>query len=369
MKFTCSQQSLSKALNIVSKAVSSRSTLPILKGILLKAEDGGILKISASDLDISIEKKMEGVNIFENGSCVVSAKLFTDIVRKLPDEDVMIEKKDEGQILVKTTMSEFGIIGLPADEFPEIGEIEKEETLTFEKEVFTEMIRRTSFSASIDESKGIIVGVLMELEENSTNMIAIDGFRMAVVREEIKNENKNKIIIPAKIMGDISKILYDIEKEDKVEMILSKKKAMLLCENVKIVVRLLDGEFIRYKDILPKERRCKVTVKKAFFHASMERASILSKEGKNNLIKFSINENNLIITSRSDEGNVREEIMIERDGVDIEIGFNAKFILDILKVIEDEEITLELVSSIKPCVIKPVSGNNYEYLVLPVKIS
>ena len=369
MKFTCSQQSLSKALNVVSKAVTSRSTIPILKGILFKASNDGKLVLFASDLDISIEKTMTDINVEEEGSAVVSAKLFTDIVRKLPNEDVIIEQKEDKTISIRTSMSEFSILGLSADEFPEIGEIEEENKIMMDKDIFKEMIRKSAFSASIDESKGIIVGVLIELEEKFTNMVAIDGFRMAVVREEMKNESKNKIVIPARILSDINKILYDLETEEDITIILNKKKAFLLCEDIKIVVRLLEGEFVKYKDILPKEKRCRVVINKILFHESMERASILSKEGKNNLIKFSVKDGLLTLTSRSEEGNVREEIMIEKEGADIEIGFNAKFVLDILKILDDEEITLEMVSSVKPCVIKPVSGNSFEYLVLPVKIS
>jgi DNA polymerase-3 subunit beta len=369
MKFTCSQQSLSKALNTVSKAVTSRTTIPILKGILLNATSDGKLILSASDLDLSIEKTMLDINIIEEGSVVVLSKLFTDIVRKLPNEEILIEQKEDKSVIIKTSISEFTILGLAPDEFPQIGEIEEEDKIVFEKELFKEMIRKSSFSASIDDSKGIIVGVLIELEENYTNMVALDGFRMAVVREEMKNEKKNKIIIPAKILNEINKILSDVEGDEDVTLILSKKKAVILFENIKIVLRLLEGEFIKYKDILPKEEKCKVSVNRALLYESMERASLLSREGKNNLIRFSINEDLLTITSRSEEGNVKEEIPIHKNGNDIEIGFNSKYILDVLKVLGDEEIVMEMVSSVKPCVIKPVSGTSFEYLVLPVRIS
>ncbi|MCL1808650.1 MAG: DNA polymerase III subunit beta [Clostridiales bacterium] len=368
MKFTCNQQSLSKALNTVSKAVTSRTTIPILKGILINATNDGKLVLTASDLDISIEKTVIDVNVSQEGQVVVLAKLFTEIIRKLPDGDVLIEQRENNSILIKTSISEFTISGLPAEEFPEPGEVEKEETIVLEKEVFQEMIRRTAFSASIDESKGILVGVLLELNENNTNMVALDGFRMAVVREETKNEKKKKLIISAKILSDINKILSDVEEEAKITIVLSRKKAALLLENLKVVLRLLEGEYIKYKDVLPRESKCRVKVNKVLFHESMERAALLSKEGKNNLIKLIVYENLLTITSRSDEGNVKEEVPIEKEGINLEIGFNSKYILDILKVVEEENILLEMVSSVKPCVIKPVSSSEFEYLVLPVRI-
>jgi len=369
MKFTCSQQSLSKALNTVSKAVTSRTTIPILKGILLRASSDGKLILSASDLDISIEKTLTEVNVEKEGEIVVLSKLFTDIIRKLPEEDILIEQKEDQSILIKTNSSEFNILGISSEEFPVIGEIEAEEKIIFKNEFLKDMIRKTVFSASIDDSKGIITGVLVELEEKSANMIALDGFRMAVVREEMQNNKKIKIIIAGKILGEINKIISDFEGEEDIEFVLSKKKAVLTFENTKIVIRLLDGDFIKYRDILPNEKKCEIKVNKIMLHESMERAAILSREGKNNLIKFIINDNLLTITSRSEEGNVREDIDITKEGVDMEIGFNSKYIIEALKAIDDEEIMLHMISSVKPCVIKPVSGNNYEYLILPVRIS
>ena len=369
MKFTCSQQSLSKALNTVSKAVTSRTTIPILKGILLKADEKGTLTLSASDLDISIEKTLSEVSVEIEGEIVVLSKLFTDIIRKLPNEDILIELKEDQNVLIKTGSLEFNILGISSEEFPALGDIEEGEKIVFEKELLKGMIRKTVFSASIDDSKGIITGVLMELEEKNINMIALDGFRMAVVREEMKNEKKSRIIISGKILGEINKIVSDFEGEGDIEFILSKKKAVLTFENTKIVIRLLDGEFIKYKDILPSEKKCEVKINKTVLHESMERAAILSREGKNNLIKFAISGEILTITSRSDEGNVREEINITKEGSDIEIGFNSKYVIEALKAIDDEEIVLQMVSSVKPCVIKPVSGNGYEYLILPVRIA
>jgi DNA polymerase-3 subunit beta len=163
--------------------------------------------------------------------------------------------------------------------------------------------------------------------------------------------------------------LSDIESEEEITFLLDNKKAILLFENVKIVLRLLEGDFIKYKDILPSENKCKVKINKAFMHESMERASLLSREGKNNIIKFKVEDDKITIKSRSEEGNVKEEVPAKKEGSDIEIGFNSKYIIDVLKVLEDEEILIEFVSSVKPCVIKPVTGIGYEYLVLPVRIS
>ena len=368
MKFSCSQQNLSKALNTVSKAVTSRTTIPILKGILLEVNQDNTLTLSASDLDLSIEKKID-ISAQQPGSVVVSAKLFSDIIRKLPNEEVQIEELENSTIVIQCLSSEFTIVGQPADEFPNIGEIKEEQKLSLDKDILKEMIKKTSFAASIDESKGIIVGVLIEMEEVSLNMIALDGFRMAIAREAMKNEEKKKIIISARILNEISKIISENEESNELFFILDEKKAVFLLDGTKIVLRLLEGDFIKYGDILPKEHKCRVTADRAELLNSIERASLLAKEGKNNLIKLSIFRDKVIITSRSEEGNVKEEVFVEKDGVDLDIGFNSKYLLDVLKVIGDESIVMEFNTSVSPCLIKPVEGNAYEYLVLPVRIS
>ena len=334
----------------------------------MKVNEDNTLTLSASDLDLSIEKKID-ISTQQPGSVVVSAKLFSDIIRKLPNEEVQIEELENNTIVIQCLSSEFTIVGQPADEFPNIGEIKEEHKLSLDKDILKEMIKKTSFAASIDESKGIIVGVLIEMEEESLNMIALDGFRMAITREAMKNEEKKKIIISARILNEISKIISENEESNEIFFILDEKKAVFLLDGTKIVLRLLEGDFIKYGDILPKEHQCRVTADRAELLNSIERASLLAKEGKNNLIKLSIFRDKVIITSRSEEGNVKEEVFVEKDGVDLDIGFNSKYLLDVLKVIGDESIVMEFNTSVSPCLIKPVEGNAYEYLVLPVRIS
>ena len=369
MKFTCSQQSLSKALNTVSKAVTTRTTIPILKGILLKTSADGSLTLSASDLDLSIEKKID-VNVEEEGSVVVLSKLFSDIIRKLPNEQILIEEKENNTIMIKTNSSEFTIVGLPADEFPNINDVaENSNVLSFDKEIFKDMVKKTSFAASIDEAKGIIVGVLMEMEPDYVNMVALDGFRMAVAREEMKNAESKNIIISSKIINEVNKIVSETDPEGDINIMLNDKKAVILVDNTKVIIRLMDGEFIKYKDILPKVNKTKVEIGRAVLLESIERASLLAKEGKNNLIKLSIKNNLMTITSKSEEGNVKEEIIMEKTGDDLEIGFNSKYVIDVLKAVDDEQVMMEFNTSTTPCLVKPLTGNRYEYLILPVRIA
>lgn len=369
MRFECNQQLLTKALNIVSKAVTSRTTIPILKGILLEVSEDGKLKMSASDLDITIEETVE-IEAGVSGSIVVQSKLFGDIIRKLPNATVSIELIDTN-VVIKCMNSEFSIIGLSADEFPSIKNIEENpDYITFDKTILKEMIRKTSFAASVDESKGVITGILIELLNDEINMVAIDGYRMAITREAMVNLEEKNVIISAKIMNEISKILSEAsEEEENVKLLLNDKKAIFIIGNVKVVLRLLDGEFIKYKDVLPKDNKIKVKVSRSDLMESIERASLLSKEGKNNLIKFAIKDTIVTITSKSEEGNVREEVLINKEGDDLDIGFNAKYVLDVLKSIDDEEIYMLFNTSITPCLVEPISGDSFEYLILPVRIT
>lgn len=367
MRFTCSQQALTKALNTVSKAVTSRTTIPILKGILLEAAFNNELKLSASDLDLSIEKKIE-VSVAEPGSVVVSAKLFSDIVRKLPSGDVEFEEVENGNIRIRCRNSEFTILGQSSEEFPNMGEIIEESHFSMDKELFKNMIRKTSFAASIDESKGIIVGVLMDMTQDEITMVALDGFRMAVNREHMTNDQPKRMVIAARILNEINKIVMDAEEDEELIIQMDEKKAVVLLGSTRVILRLLEGEFIRYEDILPKQHQCRVVVDRQELLGSIERASLLAREGKNNLIKMTVADNAIEITSRSEEGNVKEQVSITQEGEGLEIGFNSKYVLDVLKAVDDEEIAMEFNTSITPCLIKPIDGNAFEYLVLPVRI-
>jgi len=368
MKFTCNQQILAKALNTVSKAVSNRTTIPILKGIMIKATEEGSLILTASDLEISIKKEIEA-DVAEPGAFVVMAKLFGDIIRKLPNEDILISEEEGGNVLIKTSFSEFNVVAFPTDEFPEIGNKEEgSDSLVIDRNIFREMIRKTAFAASVDESKGVLTGILTEIDEASIKMVSLDGFRLALVKETMTSEASNKFIIAAKVMNEISKIISEDEEESDITIYLGEKKVVINIGRNEIIIRRMEGEFIRYADILPSENTTHVTVNRGMLLESIERASLLSREGKNNLIKIIIKNDLMTITSRSEEGNVKEEIIVEKTGNDLEIGFNSKFVLDVLKVIDDEQVSLNFKNGVSPCVVTPVEGDNYEYLILPVRI-
>ena len=370
MRFRCNKQELNRALNIVSKAVSTRTTIPTLKGILLEVKENGKLTLTASDMDITIENTIS-VEGTEMGAVVVPAKLFTDIVRKLPNDEIIVVSEGEN-INISCLSSEFTLLGTSADEFPNIKNTETDsKELIFDKCMFSDMIKKTSFAASVDQTKGVITGILVELMSENLRMVAIDGYRMAISTEEVVNMEENKVIISARIMNEINKIITETNNGEAgdIKLVCDNKSAVIYLDDIKVVLRLIAGEFIKYEDIIPKDSTIKLLVRKGDLAEAVERASLLSKEGKNNLVKLSIGDNTLNITSRSEEGNVKEEVLIRKEGDDLEIGFNAKYILDILRAIEDEEIEMWFNSSISPCLVKPTEGNRYEYLILPVRIT
>ena len=369
MKFSCDQQTLLKALNIVNKAVNPRITIPILKGILFTVKDNKLV-MTASNMDMTIKHTIkDNIVIEEEGEVVINSKKFTEIVRKLPRENVTIETIEENSVTIKTSNLVADLYCISADEFPKINtDNDYSETLVFNSGLLVDMINKTSFAASGDETKGIITGELIEIEENSINMVALDSFRMAVKKEPVKNVKEEKVVIEAKILNEICKILSENDEEEDVILKISEKRAQVILTNTEISIRLLEGEFIKYRDVLPKEENIKVIVNKDDLINTIERASLIA-EKKNNLIRISIKNNLMSITSRSEEGSIKEDLIVDKTGDDIEIGFNSKYFIDALKVIEDEEIKIIFNSSISPALIVPVEGDDYQYLILAVRIS
>lgn len=369
MKFRCKQQILAKAVNIVSKAVSLRTTIPILKGILIKAENGKI-RMYASNLDIAISDTIEA-DVEEEGSIVVTAKLFGNIIRKMPSTDIEIESEEgiENNVFIRCSTSNFKIVGMAVDDFPVMNVERSDDFISFDKKSLGDMIEKTAFAASIDEARGIITGVLIEMKEDEMNMVAIDGYRMAITRKSHVSPNPEKIIISVKTLSEVSRILSDMENEEnEVRLYLNDKKAIFEIGNVEADLKIMEGDFINYKDIIPKESKINIKIEKDILLDSIERASLLSKAGKNNLICMNVKGDVVTITSNSEEGDVREELTVEKEGDDIEIGFNAQYIIDVLKNIEDKEIRMLFNEPVKPCLIEPLEGRDYEYLVLPVRI-
>ncbi|SHH99151.1 DNA polymerase III subunit beta [Clostridium grantii] len=364
MKFRCEKNKLAEAISVVQKAVSTKSPMEILHSILITAKENQ-LTLVGTDIDLSIETKIDAI-VEEDGIIAVDSKFFGEIVRKLPNSSIKIEKKDKN-INIKCEKTEFTLLAnLNVDEFPTLPDINENLVFTVNQKLLKNMIKGSIFAIAQDETRPILTGILFEIEGNTLNLVALDGYRLAFRSEFIENENSLTAVIPGKTLSEMSKILSD--EEDNVNITFTQNHILFNLGDTKIISRLLEGEFIKYNSIIPKEYNSKITVKRTELLECIERASLMAKDGNTNLIKFDINDENIVITSNSQLGMVREELNIILQGEGLQIAFNSKYLIDVLKIIDENEISLEFSSSVSPCLIKNNENTKFTYLVLPVRL-
>lgn len=366
MKIICNQKILAHKINIVQKAINGKTTLELLKGILLTAKEG-TLNLTGYDLEIGIDTHIQA-EIVEEGEIVINARLFGDIIRKLPDTFVEIETDSDNNVYINCLNSRFKIKGDSSVEYPRLPDVNENDLYNIPQDLLKNMIKQTVFAISQDQTKPILMGELLEIVGGNISLVAIDGYRLAVRSSEIDNmSNNTKVIIPGKTLHDVNGLLSS--EDDAIQLGFDEKNAIFIINETKIITRLLDGEFIDYKKLLPREYGVRAKVNTKELLNSIERASLLSQSEKNNLIKLSIRDNSIAITSNTEKGNVYEEVSIELEGDYLDIAFNSRYFLDALKVIDSEEIFIEFTTNVNPCIIKPVDGTKYTYLLLPVRIS
>lgn len=364
MKFSCAKNKLQDAINIAQKAVTGKSPMPILQGIYLSAKDN-ILTLIGSDIDLSIETKIEAA-VEEEGSIVVDSKIFGEIIRKLPNSTVYVSTTENNSINIICEKSKFDLIHMDASEFPNLPKINENMIFSIPQNVLKNMIKGTIFAIAQDETRPILTGILFEVKNKKINLVALDGYRLALKENTIDNDNTINAVIPGKTFSEVSKILSD--DDNNVNITFTPNHILFNLGETKIISRLLEGEFIKYNSIIPDEYKLKVIAKKDELLECIERASLMGKDGNTNLVKFDIKDNTLIITSNSQLGKVREELNIILQGEELQIAFNSKYLIDVLKIIDDEEIVMQFDSSVSPCVIKNKDNNDYIYLVLPVRL-
>ncbi|MDK2811016.1 MAG: polymerase subunit beta [Petroclostridium sp.] len=365
MKILCDKNILLDGINIVQKAVSPKSALPILEGILLEASEN--LKLTGNDLELGIECNVEAT-VERTGSVVLNSKIFGDIVRKLPNDIVHIEVQDNNSTYIKCGNSEFTIMGISSAEFPELPKVQKENALVVTQECLRSMIRQTIFAVGTNENKLILTGSCLEVNNNELNMVSVDGYRLALRKETIETkESKLSIVIPGKTLNELSKIIR--EDEEDINIYITTKHVLFEFDNCRIVSRLLEGEFLNYKQIIPKEYQLRVKASVKPLIDSIERAAlIITSDNQKYPVKLNIKMDKIIISCMTQTGTVQDSVPVETFGDDLEIGFNHKYLLDALKACECDEIYMEFNTSLSPCIIKPIEGEQFIYLVLPVRL-
>ena len=364
MIFTCNKQDLQDAILIAQKAITGKSTITILEGILIKAQ-GNTLTLIGSDKDISIETKL-AADIKQPGEIVIDSKIFGEIIRKLPNDKVTIETLDNNTVQITCLKSVFNIVYMDADQFPELPKINENQIFSIPQSTLKNMIKGTSFAITQDESRPILQGILFEVNDGLLNLVALDGYRLAVRTELLDTSNSINAVIPGKTLIEVAKILED--SDENVNITFTTNHILFSLENTKVISRLLEGEYIKYNSLLPQEYKLLVNVKRQDLQNGIERASLMSNDSNSNLIKLNIEPDTIIITSNSQLGKVREEVAIDLQGEPLQIAFNSRYILDILKNMEAEEIVMEFTSSVSPCILKDKESDNCKYLVLPVRL-
>ena len=369
MKIVCYKDNILKALNSVVKGVASKTTMPILEGILIQTNDNEI-KLTTYDLEIGIEYTME-CEIEEQGSTVVNATMFTEIIRKLPDSEIKISLNENNLLTIECEGSLYKLATMNPDEFPELPKIEVENSIELEQSALKNMIRKTIFAVSTEENRPIFTGCLFEIKNNKLNVVAIDGFRLALRTINLPTPTVDfKAVIPAKTLNEVNKILNDSFESVKIGV--SKNQALFEMENCKLVTRILDGEFLNYTSVIPNNWQTRIRVEKSNLQNSFERISLISassiEKEKKYPVKVSIDLGKMTISCTNQTGDAKEELFISTEGQNIEAGFNPKYFLDSLKAIDEEEIYVEFGSNISPCLIKSVEHSDYVYMILPIRL-
>ena len=334
MKLICSKASLLKGVSIVSKAVPSRTTMPILNCILIDASANEI-KLTANDMELGIETVIEG-EIVERGIIALDAKFFSEIVRKLPDNDVVIESDDTFQTTITCEKAKFNIVGKSGEDFSYLPYIEKNESISISQFTLKDVVRQTIFSIADNDTNKLMTGELFEINENRLRVVSLDGHRISIRNIELKeNYSPLKVVVPGKTLQEISKILTG-EAEDMVDIFFADNHILFEFDETKVVSRLIEGEYFHIDQMLSSDYDTKVKINKREFLNCIDRATLLIREGDKKPIILNIQDGSLQLKINSFVGSMNEEIEIEKEGKDLLIGFNPKFFIDALRVIDDE---------------------------------
>lgn len=364
MHFYIDKQDLNAGISTVVKALSTRTTMNILEGIFIEAADNNVL-LKCNDLTLQIEAILPA-NVLNEGSVVLPGKLFGDLARKLPGENVSIHST-KTTALIESGRSSTNIQGESPTEFLSMSTVNRDFSFKIKPTAFKNMIRQCIFAAAQDESKPILTGALLEISSGMLTLVALDGYRLALRREEIEYDGEFKqVVIPSKSLVEISKILSD--GDEPIEIVFSKTHVLIDLIHTRITARLLDGEYIKYKQILPDTHTTRILINRNVLAESIERVALVAREGKSNLVKFSIKTDNLHITSNSEVGKGEEDIDVQLIGDELDIAFNAKYFSDVLKTLDTENVYLDMNNNISPCVVRPINGDAFYYLILPVRL-
>lgn len=366
MKLVCSKSNLLNGLQIVSKAVPNKTTMSILECILVDATKN-VISLTANDMELGIETIIEG-DIVEKGIIALDAKIFLDIVRKLPDSDITIETDSSNKTIITCEKAKFTIIGKSGEDFSYLPVIEKEKQVIISQFTLKEVVRQTIFSISDNDNNKLMTGELFDINGEELKVVSLDGHRISIRKIQLKNNYEPiKVVVPGKTLNEVSKILPG-DAESDVTISFTAKHIVFEFDNTVVVSRLIEGEYFRIEQMLSSDYETKVRINKKEFLSCIDRATLLVKEGDKKPIIINITDESMELKINSILGSMNEDINIEKSGKDLMIGFNPKFLIDALRVIDDEEVDLYMVNPKAPCFIKNAE-ESYIYLILPVNFT
>lgn len=366
MQIICKKSDLLNSVNIALRAVSSKTTLTILECIVIEAENN-IIKLIANDQELGIETIVEGT-IVVPGSIAINAKLFSEIIRKLPDSDVTFTADENLKAMIQCEKANFNLMGRSVEEFPLLPQVQRDKSIRISDFSLKEIIRQTVFSISDNESNKIMTGELFEVNGNEFKVSSLDGHRISIRKVELKSSFENiSAIVPGKTLNEICKILNG-GNDDEVRIFFTSNHIVFEFDNTVVVSRLIEGEYFKISQMLSSDYETKIKINKKEFLDCIDRATLLIRESDKKPIIITIQEGNLELQIKSAIGSMNENISITKEGKDIMIGFNPKFLIDALRVIDDEEVTIYLLNAKAPCFIKN-DEESYIYLVLPVNFN
>lgn len=365
MKIKIDRDILNNKINLVLKAVASKGTMPILEYILLTANSSGF-KMLSNDLKLSIETNFIECDVIEMGVIALEAKYFSEIIKKLPSGILTLEVIDN-DVKITSGKVKINFKGLEGDDFPSIPDVLEHNTLTLSAKDFNELIKKTIFSVAQDDSKPILTGELFEISNNTLKVVAVDGFRISFGLKNIDKSEDFSVVIPEKPLKEISKI-FATENDLSIKMIFSNSFVKFVTEECTIVSRLLEGDFIKFNQLFVDSYKTKVICKRSDIKDALERTLLIVRDAKRVPVKFSIKDSYIELTSNTENGNFFEEVSILFEGDDLDIGFNPKYVIDILNAIDCEEVSFEFTNNLSPCIIKGIDNDDFKYIVLPLRI-
>jgi len=374
MELRCNRDELFRGIQTVQSVIATKSTLPVLANLLLEAK-GKKMEMVATDLEVGVKCSVD-VEVVEPGAITVPARTLSEVVRELPSEEVMIKVGEKGRLEINSGQAVFNLMGLPKEDYPVLPRVRADGDLVIDGPALSDMIKKTIFSVSQDETRYVLCGIYLCIEKGKVRMVSTDGRRLSCITKEIAAEKKKeaKVIIPTKAVNEINRILGQVagreetEEAYKVKVSVEENQVSFIIEDTVVISRLIEGHFPDYEQVIPRSSEIKLKIKTDELLQATRRVALLTTE-KSSSIRYSLKKNKLLISAITEGlGEARDVVGIDYSGEEMEIAYNAQFLIDVLRNIGCDEISLELTNSLNPCLIRPVSGEDYISIIMPMRI-